>query len=116
MAAHEGGQSSISAPPAPSWRVSTNSRYACAKAGLNVVTIGLAEASAPKVRVNAIRRAHSAPTRARVGPDDLDTSFGPLGRIGDTSEVAPLAVHLASAASSFTTGAIVHVDGGIAKV
>jgi hypothetical protein len=29
--------------------------------------------------------------------------------------VAPLALHLASAASSFTTGAIIRVDGGITK-
>jgi NAD(P)-dependent dehydrogenase (short-subunit alcohol dehydrogenase family) len=35
--------------------------------------------------------------------------------MGDPDEVAPLAVHLASTASSFTTGAIVRVDGGITR-
>jgi NAD(P)-dependent dehydrogenase (short-subunit alcohol dehydrogenase family) len=31
------------------------------------------------------------------------------------AEVASLALHLASAASSFTTGAIIRVDGGITR-
>ena len=52
------GQSSTSAPPARSWRVSTNSRTACAKAGLNVLTIGLAEAF----------RAEGARQRDTAGP------------------------------------------------
>jgi hypothetical protein len=37
----------------------------------------------------------------------------PLGRIGVPAEIEPLALHLASAASSFTTGAIIRVDGGL---
>ena len=90
--------------------------YACAKAGLNALTIGLAEAFAPKVRVNAILPGPFRTDSSKGwAPDDLDTSFVPLGRIGDASEVAPLAVHLASAASSFTTGAIIRVDGGITR-
>lgn len=39
----------------------------------------------------------------------------PLGRVGEPEEVAPLALHLASAASSYTTGAIIRVDGGITR-
>jgi 2-keto-3-deoxy-L-fuconate dehydrogenase len=39
----------------------------------------------------------------------------PMGRIGIPSEVAPLAVYLASDESSFTTGAIHIVDGGWAN-
>jgi len=37
----------------------------------------------------------------------------PLGRIGQPDEVAGLAVYLASDASSFVTGSIFRVDGGI---
>jgi enoyl-[acyl-carrier-protein] reductase (NADH) len=33
----------------------------------------------------------------------------------DPAEVTPLALHLASAASSFTTGAIIRVDGGVTR-
>lgn len=90
--------------------------YACAKAGLNAMTVGLADGFAPKVRVNAIL----------PGPFRTDTSKGwiaelekgghvPLGRAGEPDEISPLALHLASAASSFTTGAIIRVDGGITK-
>ena len=31
------------------------------------------------------------------------------------AELAPLALHLASAASSYTTGAIIRVDGGVTR-
>ncbi len=116
MAAHDGG-SIINIGTAGSLVASVNQLpYACAKAGLNALTIGLAEAFAPKVRVNAILPGPFRTDSSKGwAPDDLDTSFVPLGRIGDTSEVAPLAVHLASAASSFTTGAIIRVDGGITR-
>jgi NAD(P)-dependent dehydrogenase (short-subunit alcohol dehydrogenase family) len=90
--------------------------YACAKAGLNALTVGLAEAYAPKVRVNAIL---PGPVRTDISkawaPEGAAVGFVPLGRIGDPEEVAPLALHLASAASSFTTGAIIRVDGGITR-
>ena len=90
--------------------------YACAKAGLNALTVGLAEAFAPKVRVNAILpgpfRTDASRGWAPVGPE---APFVPLGRLGEPEEVAPLALHLASAASSFTTGAIIRVDGGVTR-
>jgi hypothetical protein len=90
--------------------------YACAKAGLNALTVGLAEAYAPSVRVNAIL---PGPFRTDVTkawpPEALEGSFVPLGRLGEPEEVAPLALHLASAASSYTTGAIIRVDGGLAR-
>ena len=54
MAAHGGG-SIINIGTAGSLVASTNELpYACAKAGLNALTVGLAEAYAPAVRVNAI--------------------------------------------------------------
>jgi len=90
--------------------------YACAKAGLNALTVGMAEAYAPKVRVNAIL---PGPFRTDISrawaPEGAEAPFVPLGRMGEPEEVAPLAVHLASAASSFTTGAIIRVDGGITR-
>jgi hypothetical protein len=115
MAAHDGG-SVVNIGTAGSLMASVHELpYACAKAGLNALTVGLAEAFAPRVRVNAILPGPFR-TDASKGWEAADpASFVPLGRLGDPGEVAPLAVHLASAASSFTTGAIIRVDGGITR-
>ena len=116
MAAHEGG-SIVNIGTAGSLVASVHELpYACAKAGLNALTVGLAEAYAPRVRVNAILPGPFLTDVTKAWPaDSLDGSFVPLGRLGRPEELAPLAVHLASAASSYTTGALVRVDGGITR-
>jgi NAD(P)-dependent dehydrogenase (short-subunit alcohol dehydrogenase family) len=116
MAAHDGG-SIVNIGTAGSLVASVNELpYACAKAGLNALTVGLAEAYAPSVRVNAIL---PGPIRTDVTkawpPEALDGAFVPLGRLGEPEEIAPLAVHLAGAASSYTTGAVIRVDGGVTR-
>jgi NAD(P)-dependent dehydrogenase (short-subunit alcohol dehydrogenase family) len=112
-----GGGSIINIGTVGSLVASTNELpYACAKAGLNALTVGLAEAYAPDVRVNAIL---PGPFRTDVTkawpPEALEGRFVPMGRLGEAAEVAPLALHLASAASSFTTGALIRVDGGLTR-
>jgi hypothetical protein len=116
MAAHGGG-SIVNIGTAGSLVASVNELpYACAKAGLNALTVGLAEAYAPNVRVNAILPGPFRTDVTKAWPAEaLDGSFVPLGRLGDPGEVAPLALHLASAASSYTTGALIRVDGGITR-
>lgn len=116
MAAHDGG-SIINVGTAGSLVASVNELpYACAKAGLNALTVGLAEAYAPAVRVNAILPGPFRTDVTKAWPAEvLDGSFVPLGRLGEPEEIAPLALHLASAASSYTTGAIVRVDGGVTR-
>ncbi|MCK0092069.1 SDR family oxidoreductase [Rhodococcus sp. HNM0563] len=91
--------------------------YACAKSGLNALTVGLADAYAPTVRVNAILPGpfRTDLSKAWAPPEGEEAPFVPLGRMGRPEEVAPLALHLASDASSFTTGAIIRVDGGVTK-
>ena len=90
--------------------------YACAKAGLNALTAGLAEALSPKVRVNAIL---PGPFRTDVtkawSEEGLSGSYVPLGRLGEPEEIVGLALYLASDASSYTTGASIRVDGGITR-
>jgi NAD(P)-dependent dehydrogenase (short-subunit alcohol dehydrogenase family) len=117
MADHDGG-SIINIGTAGSLVASAGQLpYACAKAGLNALTVGLADAYAPKVRVNAILPGpfRTDVSKAWAPPEGADVPFVPLRRMGDPAEVAPLAVHLASAASSFTTGAIIRVDGGVTR-
>ena len=115
MAAHDGG-SIIYIGTAGSLMASPNQLpYACAKAGLNALTVGLADAYAPSVRVNAILPGPIRTYGSEGWADSVDGSVVPLGRIGEPDEIAPLAVYLASAASSFTTGAVIRVDGGVTR-
>jgi NAD(P)-dependent dehydrogenase (short-subunit alcohol dehydrogenase family) len=118
MAARDGGSiinvsSTAAVEPSPG-----SLPYAAAKAGLNCLTIGLARAFGPTVRVNGIM----------PGPFLTDISHAwdmeafeerarqsiALERGGQPNEIVGAALYLASAASSFTTGAIIKVDGGAA--
>ncbi|MGW5642430.1 SDR family NAD(P)-dependent oxidoreductase [Saccharopolyspora sp. NPDC003752] len=91
--------------------------YAAAKAGLNTLTEGFARAFGPEVRVNAIQ---AGPFLTDISHAwDLDafaerarTSIA-LGRGGEPDEVVGAALYFASAASSFCTGAILRLDGGV---
>jgi NAD(P)-dependent dehydrogenase (short-subunit alcohol dehydrogenase family) len=95
----------------------TETPYAAAKAGLNAITVAMAHAFGPKVRVNCIL----------PGPFLTDISHAwdlpafeeraratmALGRGGQANEIVGAALYLASEASSFTTGALLRVDGGV---
>jgi hypothetical protein len=90
--------------------------YACAKAGLNALTVGLAEAFAPTVRVNAILPGPFATDITKAWtPEMREGRYVPLGRIGRPDEVVGAALYLASDASSFTTGATIRIDGGLTR-
>jgi NAD(P)-dependent dehydrogenase (short-subunit alcohol dehydrogenase family) len=113
MAEHDGGSIINVGSIGSAMGGPTELPYACAKAGLNTLTVGLAQAFAPKVRVNAIL---PGPVLTDITdlwtPEMKSGSSVPLKRIGEPAEIAALALYLASEASSFTTGAIVRVDGG----
>lgn len=89
--------------------------YAAAKAGLNVLTTGLALALGPEVRVNTLM---AGPFLTDIARDwDMDSFHRnaqgfPLKRAGQPEEIIGAAMYLASAAASFTTGAVLTVDGG----
>jgi NAD(P)-dependent dehydrogenase (short-subunit alcohol dehydrogenase family) len=90
--------------------------YACAKAGLNTLTVGLAQAFAPRVRVNAILPGPFRTDVTDAWTPEMKSGTGvPLERIGEPEEIAGLALYLASDASSFTTGTIVRIDGGLTR-
>jgi NAD(P)-dependent dehydrogenase (short-subunit alcohol dehydrogenase family) len=97
-----------SAPVAP---------YAAAKGAVNVLTKALARSYGPKVRVNAIM---CGPFRTDLTASFIDhpgfqkhvQAATPLKRVGDPPEIVGAALYFASNISSFTSGAILTVDGG----
>jgi NAD(P)-dependent dehydrogenase (short-subunit alcohol dehydrogenase family) len=89
--------------------------YAAAKAGLNALTLGYADALGPKVRVNAVM---PGPFLTDISRSWNHEAFAerartfPLRRAGDPDELSAAVLYFASDASSFTTGAVLAVDGG----
>ena len=89
--------------------------YAAAKAGLNAVTVALAHAYGPTVRCNAIMAGTFLTDISRSWDPDAFAARAQrfaLRRGGQPSEIVGTAIYLASDASSYTTGAVLSVDGG----
>lgn len=88
--------------------------YAAAKAGLNAMTEGLAKAFGPTVRVNTLM-AGPFLTDVSKAWDMAGDPFGHLAlrRAGNPPEIVGAALFLMSDASSFSTGSILRVDGGL---
>jgi NAD(P)-dependent dehydrogenase (short-subunit alcohol dehydrogenase family) len=89
--------------------------YSAAKAGVNALTIGFAHAFGPKVRVNCIQPgAFLTDISEAWDMDEWQKAAAEyaLRRGADPSEVVGTALYLASDASSYTTAAIIRVDGG----
>ena len=90
--------------------------YAAAKSAVNTMTVGLAKAYGPHVRVNCIVPGpfltdiskawdmEQFAKRARTGYS--------MERGGEPHEIVGAALYFASDASSYTTGALLDVDGG----
>jgi gluconate 5-dehydrogenase len=51
--------------------------------------------------------------KEKPGYDAEVLSLIPMGRFGEPDEIGPLALYLASEASSFMTGAVLTIDGGL---
>ena len=89
--------------------------YAAAKAALNALTVGFAHAFGPAVRCNAILAGTFLTDVSKAW--DMNAfarraeGFA-LRRAGDPDEIVGTAVYLASDTASYTTGALITVDGG----
>ena len=90
--------------------------YSAAKAGLNAMTVGFAHAFGPTVRVNCIQAGPFLTDIAEAWDleavkKDMQRRFA-MKRPGNPDEVIGAALYFASDASSWTTGAVLPVDGG----
>lgn len=90
--------------------------YAAAKAGLNAMTEGLAQAFGPTVRVNTLMPGPFLTDISKAW--NFDGARNPflhfaLQRAGNPGEIVGAALFLMSDASSYTTGSILRADGGI---
>jgi len=91
--------------------------YSASKAGLLGVTKSAAKEFAPRnIRVNAIAPGFIKTAMTEALPEEVQQKYLdgiPLSRYGTTTEVANLVHFLVSDASSYITGQVVNVDGGL---
>lgn len=90
--------------------------YAASKAALNHLTVLLAKVAGPAVRVNAIAPGLVATpwTAEWGGLKDAVSAMAPLRRVAEPADVAELGMDLAT--STYLTGQVVVVDGGLTIV
>jgi 3-oxoacyl-[acyl-carrier protein] reductase len=94
--------------------------YASTKGAIEALTKGLALELAPrKIRVNAIAPGHTE-TEGNITAGTFEGGAAaelaaktPLGRIGRVTDIAPLAVFLASDESAWITGEVIRAAGGL---
>jgi NAD(P)-dependent dehydrogenase (short-subunit alcohol dehydrogenase family) len=88
--------------------------YAGAKAALNALTQVLALEYGPSVRVNTLSAGPFLTDIAKAWPEQVRRKTrSAIGRPGRPDEIITTALYLASPASSYTTGALLRVDGGL---
>jgi galactitol 2-dehydrogenase (L-tagatose-forming) len=92
--------------------------YMASKGAVHMLTRALAaEWAKAGVRVNALAPGYVATemtVKMRERPDLFNVwlEMTPMGRLGETSEIAAAVLFLASPASGYVTGAILPIDGG----
>jgi galactitol 2-dehydrogenase (L-tagatose-forming) len=99
-------------------RPQTAPSYMASKGAVHMLTKALAvEWAKSGVRVNALAPGYVATDmtlKMRERPELFNVwlEMTPMGRLGETSEVAAAVLYLASPASGYVTGAIISIDGG----
>jgi NAD(P)-dependent dehydrogenase (short-subunit alcohol dehydrogenase family) len=91
--------------------------YAAAKAGVNAITVAFAHAFGPNVRVNCISPGTFFTDVSKhwdMAAFEAASQAFALKRGGEPEEIVGSVLYLASDASSYTTGAVLDVDGGFA--
>ncbi|MFA7586428.1 MAG: glucose 1-dehydrogenase [Novosphingobium sp.] len=88
--------------------------YAAAKGALNILTRAQAMEFGPDVRVNAIMAGPFWTDITKAWRDEYEANApSAMKRMGRPEEVVSTALYFASPMSSYTTGAIIQLDGGV---
>jgi 3-oxoacyl-[acyl-carrier protein] reductase len=94
--------------------------YAAAKAGLVGMSKALAqEVAARGITVNVIAPGFIATPMTEALTEEQKAALAgriPLGRLGTPADIAAAAVYLASDEAGWVTGAVLHVNGGMAMI
>ena len=93
--------------------------YSAAKAALAQSTADLAVALAPRLRVNAVAPGHvlwSAQNTLSDAQRQQEIERIPLQRLGQPEDIAAAVRFLLSDEAAYLTGAVLPVDGGLARV
>jgi len=98
-----------------------HTQVAASKGAIEGLTRSLAAEFAPQIRVNAIAPSLTQTPLAEklLNTDqkmEANANRHPLKRIGQTEDIAQMAVFLLSEKSSWITGQILHVDGGMSVI
>lgn len=94
--------------------VGSNVAYCASKAAIDNITMSLARALAPKIRVVSVAPGWVNGEYAKRMPPEMiqkQRDLTPLGRIAEAEDVAE-AIFAVATQLKFTTGAIIPVDGG----
>jgi NAD(P)-dependent dehydrogenase (short-subunit alcohol dehydrogenase family) len=100
---------------------SFHSQVAVSKGAIEGLTKALAAEFAPNIRVNAVAPSITdTPLAAKYLNSDekimANTQKHPLKKIGSPKDIAEMAAFLLTEQSSWMTGQILHVDGGISSI
>ena len=94
--------------------------YAAAKAGLVGMSKSLAaEVASRGITVNCVAPGFvTTAMTAKLGPEQTARILAavPAGRMGEAAEIGAAALYLASVEAGYVTGAVLHVNGGMAMI
>jgi 3-oxoacyl-[acyl-carrier protein] reductase len=117
-----GGAVVLMSSVAASIGLANHEAIAAAKAGVNGLVISAAATYAPRnIRVNAVAPGLvRTPLSSKITANELalkaSTAMQPLGRVGEPGDVAAVVAWLLDPATTWVTGQVIGVDGGLSTV